>query len=658
MAFLFIVAIIYSGCSVNNEEVPAKSELIPGEWRFRGHLGNYIDTIATHRILDKTSWEIIYPETEDAFGLKEDDMNYPKSGQWRGEFWGKYMLSVIAAARYYHSEELEERIAIAVEGFLSHMEKNGSLSTYTKSDFVVGNNWNVWCRKYTLWGLVESWELLQDPEILNAAKRFTDHLISEVGPDAIDIVTTGRFYGMPSTSILQPMVKLYNATGEEKYLNYAKYIVEQWSQHPEGLPDILNKGLSGEPVHTWFPETDPSKWAKGYEFTHCVEGLVELYKVTLTEDYLKAAENIHEVLVKYERTPVGSVSLDDKFVGSANLINTLSEICDVVYWNRLSFELFKLTGENKYVEEMERALYNSLLCAFNQEGTWCLRRLRTSHMHVPAPNHFLQHHNCCTDNLPRGLFQAAELVLMKKGENEIYLSLFSEGEGNITLNDKKVRFEIGEDFLNNSMARTTITIDKPLVFQLHIRMPNWSNKTSFKINGEEYTGQISKNWLIIEREWTDGDIIEILFDIRLRWETFNPELFDSAYHSIDYYKERWASKQFSRGSNESLYKKYKHVIALDKNDALPQQKALTFFYGPIALARDIRISGEDIFSPVYEPENKNMVPVKLIETPANIWKVFEVNLGNEQILRFCNFSSAGNTWDKNSLFNTWCLLKK
>ncbi|MCF6357054.1 MAG: glycoside hydrolase family 127 protein, partial [Draconibacterium sp.] len=410
--------------------------------------------------------------------------------------------------------------------------------------------------------------------------------------------------------------------------------------------------------HTWFPKTDSYKWAKGYEFTSCVEGLAELYKVTGTEDYLKAAENIHQALVDFERTPVGSLSFNDKLIGSKGLINTISEICDVVYWNRLSFILFSITGESKYVEEMERALYNSLLFAFNKEGTWSLRRLRTSHMHIPATNHFLQHHQCCTDNLPRGLFQAADFALMKRNDNKIYLSLFNKGEGKILLKNKSVRIKIDGDFLSESKIETTISLKNSLYFQLYIRVPDWSNKTSFKINGEKYSGQIVDNWMIIDREWHDGDRIEIVFDIELRWETFNPELFDSTYHKIDFYNNVWAKMKFETGSNETNNSKYKHVVALKKSEALIQQKALAFFYGPIVLARDIRVSGEDIFFPIFMSDKKEFQSVKLIKSNGVIWKKFEVNLGNEQIIRFCDFSSAGNTWDKNSLFNTWCILRE
>ena len=654
---LFLWIISFYGCVPHTEQSIPDNELTPGEWHFKGHLGDYIDTIAKHRILDKKSWEAIYPETEEAFVLKVDDRNYPESGQWRGEFWGKYMLSAIAAAKYYHSKELKQRIAKAVDGLLSHMDKDGYLGTYKHPDFVEGNNWNVWCRKYTLWGLLESWELLREPKILDAAKKFTDQLMTIVGPGKKDIIKTGNFYGLPSTSILYPVVKLYRATGEKKYLDYAEYIVKQWSEHPEGIPDILNKGLSGEPVHTWFPDKDSYKWAKGYEFMSCVEGLVELYKVTGRERYFKAAENIYHAIEQYERTCVGSVSFNDKFVGSAGLINTLSEICDVVYWNRFSYALFSLTGESKYVDEMEWSLYNSLLCAFNKEGTWGLRRLRTSHIHVPATNHFLQHHQCCTDNLPRGLFQAAQFVLMKRGEDEVFLTLFNRGEGEILLKNKKVKFNMEGDFLNDSKVETTISPDQPLAFQLHVRIPKWSSKTSVKINGKDYPGEVVNNWMTIEREWKEGDRLDIAFDIPLRWMEFKPERFDSAYHPIQFYDKIWAGTKYEKGSNELNNRKYKNVKALNVNEALPQRSAVAFFYGPLVLSRDVRVTKGDIFSPIARPEDSNKVSVRLIEAPPDIWKGFEVHPGNDQTIRFCDFSSAGNTWSENSRFNTWCILK-
>ena len=170
-AFIGIFLLLsFTSCAVQETSTDQSSGLMPGKWKFHGHMGDYIDRISEQRILNEKNWDTIYPEIEKAFELREDDKNYPELGRWRGEFWGKYMLSVVAAARYYESEELKKRITKAVNGFLQHQEENGYLGTYQHSGFVIGNNWNVWCRKYTLWGLLECYGLLGDEKILTAAQ--------------------------------------------------------------------------------------------------------------------------------------------------------------------------------------------------------------------------------------------------------------------------------------------------------------------------------------------------------------------------------------------------------------------------------------------------------------------------------------------------------
>jgi arylsulfatase A-like enzyme/DUF1680 family protein len=629
----------------------------PSAWRFEGHIGQYIDRIAKNRLLDSNNWNRIYPETERAFRLRQDDISQPGKGLWRGEFWGKYLLSAIAASQYFHAAELKTRISLAVKGLLGTQDSDGYIGTYTNASFVTGSNWNVWCRKYTLWALIEAWQILGDDKILHSASRFADQLIRQVGPGSVDITKTGMFYGLPSSSILLPMVKLYQATGESKYLDYAMYIVRQWSVQPGGLPDILNKGLTGKAVNNWFPGTDSYQWAKGYEFISCVEGIVALYNVTGKTVYLQAAENIYESLLQHERTPVGSVSFDDKLVGSAGLINTVSEICDVVYWNRLSFALFKATGKEKYIAEMERSLYNALLCAYNQEGTWGLRRLRMSHQHIPAHNHFLQYHQCCVDNLPRGLFQAGEAVLTNiKGD--VYFSLFAPGEGEVALaSGSQLHVKTSGDFLATSAVTTTLTMARPEKFTFMIRMPAWSKKTIVKVNNIILKRTATGGWMAISREWKSGDSLKISFEIGLRWETFDPSKLDTSYHTINFYNAVWANMKFMPATNPSVNRRYKHVTALHPEDALPQRPAVTFFYGPLALARDIRVTGPDVFFPIAAPGECRDLSIHAAKMTQGIWKTFLLNLGKNSRVRFCDFSSAGNTWNKDSEFNTWCLLK-
>ncbi len=655
MAILRYLLLFFFAFLLSCAEDPP-SEPFRSTWKFNGLIGQYLDNVAGKRLLDAQRWQTIYPETENAFKLREDDDLYPERGQWRGEFWGKYILSAIEAYRYYQDDDLKSRIESAVDGLISCRDSNGYIGTYKNTGFLVGNNWNVWCRKYTLWGLLEAWELLGYDYILDAAKKFTDHLMSEVGPGAANIVETGNFYGMPSSSILEPVVMLYQTTGEKKYLDYARYIVDQWSAHPEGLPDILQKGLGRQPVHNWFPKNDPYHWAKGYEFTSCVEGLIELYRATDEERYFRAAENIYAVLAEWETTPVGSVSFNDKYVGSAGLINTVAEICDAVYWNRLSYRLFQLTGEVKYVDAFERTLYNSLLCAFNPEGDWGLRRLRMSHIHIPAQNHFLQHHQCCTDNLPRGLFQAAEMAFMERG-GEVCLNLFEQGFGQLGLpSGNKLKMSLEGDFLNAEPLKVCISLDRPEAFVLAVRIPEWSAHSWVEVNGTSHKPEVSADWIKISKRWTDGDQITIHFDLKINYELFDTSKVSTCHHGIEFYHKAWADMKFLGGSNETNNRRYSHVTSLPLAAALPHREAVALSYGPMVLSRDIRITGQDIFAPIRFPENPGAIILTRISTPADMRLALELDFGHGQIIRFCDFSSAGNTWSNESLFNTWCIV--
>ncbi len=653
LVFVFSFAIYAHAAPVADQVQDCVSPVPLGALRWEGHLGARLDTMAKARILDAEAWQKFYPETEDAFRLRQDDEKFPKQGVWRGEFWGKYTLAALAAQRYYQSAGLKQRLAQAARGLLSAQEANGYLGTYKHSDFFRGNTWNVWSRKYTLWGLLEARDLLGDePPILPAAERFMDHLRSEVGPGHMPICETGNFYGLPSDSILTPLLMLYRASGEPRFLDYARYIVQQWTQHPAGLPDVLRKGLAGQPLHTWFPE--PEKWAKSYEFISCVEGMVELYRLTGERDFLTAAENIHRQLVAWERSPVGTVSFNDKCVGSRRLINIVAELCDAVYWNRLSFDLFRLTKNPAYLDEIERTLYNALPCGVKPDGTWGLRRLRLTHEHVPAHPHFLKHHQCCVDNLPRGWFQAVETSLFTD-QDGLYLCLFNPATGAVELPGKgRVPLRIAGDFLADGAVEIAFDPAQPVEFTLFVRKPWWSTKTSALVNGKTTDAGSDKSWLAIRRSWQKGDVVRVAFEMPVRAEFFDPVSAPADEALVAWHRKEWGALGVIQ-LDPKTYKIVQQKTVTDA-DALPQHKACMFFRGPMALARDARL-GEVDFRAVLKqvPATLPATALQPVAAPAGIWKAFTLKLPAGGELKLCDFSSAGNTWDTRSRFAAWHL---
>lgn len=619
-----------------------------GDWHFGGFLGRRIDTLTGARICSDFARSEIHGETVEAFRKRIDDRMDPDSGYWQGEFWGKWILSAIAACRYYDDDQLRDLIAESVQAIMDTQDPDGYIGTYSESGFVeaVGDkmNWNVWCRKYTLWGLLGCHDLLGDDAILDAAARLTDHLLGQVGPGKTDIIRTGRMYGLPSTSILTPVVWLYRLTGHERYLEFGRYIVDQWSRHPEGPPDLLRRGLSGEPIHTWFPR--PQDWAKSYEFISCAEGLLHLYRVTGEDSYLEAVRNIHHNIRRWERSPVGSVSFNDKFVGSRRLINTVAEICDAVYWNRLSFELLRLTGEAHYAEEIERTLYNALLCGMKPDGTWALRRLRLSHRHLPSPRHCnLQHHHCCLDNLPRGLLQPARMALMRDEEG-IRCALLNPGRGTVrTPSGREVAVRIRGTYPENGRVVISLASKEPEWFALKLRIPAWSRHTRITVNGESAGAAPAGEWKTLARTWRPGDEVEMRLDMRVRTERFDPSHLAPDGALVEWSEEEWANMRDTGP--------YPSPPPLTTADALPHRQAVAFCRGPLVLSRDVRVGDEDLFDPLpadFPPDNPGAL--RPTTPPDQVWQSFDLETAGGTI-PLCDFASAGNTWDEESKFNTW-----
>lgn len=567
--------------------VPDRFAPLPaGHAKLAGHLGQQLDVMLAARYTSDFAKREVYPETVVALRQRVDDQIIKGRGFWQGEFWGKWMLGAIAAQRYTRDPELKEFIRRAAREALATQDASGYIGTYSKTDTTTG--WNVWCMKYTLWALVEAYDLLGDPDILTAARRQMDYLMTFVGPGKTGIAQTGQFMGLPSSSILQPLVRLYQDTGEPRYLDYAKYIAGQ-------MPGVMTKGLQGEPLHGWFPQ--PEKWAKAYEFMHCVEGLIELHRVTGNADYLRAAQNIAADIMRNERTIVGNISQDDKFNHAPLLPEAYSEVCDAVYWERLCTELLRLTGNVAYAHELERTLYNSLCGSMNSAGTWGVRRLALKAPHLPSPKHcWLEQHQCCVANAPRGLLQIAECAVMTARDG-VVVNLYLPGTFKSALpGGGELELVAQTDYPEGGTVNLRMNPARAQKFSLALRIPDWSRQTTVKVNGAPLTGIQPGSYFNISRTWTAGDRIELALDMRGRVTRF-PD----------------ANQKF---------------VAVER--------------GPVVLARDSLLPNT-VMNPAVAlaADQDGYVRLQARPAPKGFWMAFDAPLVGGGVIPLCDYSSVG-----------------
>ena len=208
---------------------------------------------------------------------------------------------------------------------LSLQREDGYLSTYRNSDnlypvdvvksalysgWEANYCWNVWGMKYTLWALIEAYEYMQDEKILTGAVKLADWIVAKFKADGTRVKDSGVMDGMPSSSILKPMLVIYRITGDEKYLQFGKDIVKEWSREDNERPNLITNALSGEAVADWYGLSAKklneghdlgADWVpKAYEMTSCFDGIIELYRITGDEILLNASKAFYEMLKKYE----------------------------------------------------------------------------------------------------------------------------------------------------------------------------------------------------------------------------------------------------------------------------------------------------------------------------------------------------------------------
>lgn len=452
-----------------------------GDTKFQGFLEEYMNRLFQHRIFSDFGKEQAYMEAEDALRYPHDDDTVV--GYWSGEFWGKLVISACRVAQYTGSEDLKQFLQAGALRVVSLAREDGYINSYADSDNIfpapqeevikeLGKecdwNWNIWCRKYTLWGLVECADLTGDARILQGACRLAKQLIHQLKDNNIRLGSTGttNFCGLPPGSILKPMLILYRMTGDTDFLDFSVEIGEDWDREDGLRPNLVRNGLSNTPVHTWYPHSE--LWAKAYEMMSCLDGLLELYRVTGEEKYFCAVRNIYDQLKKYEGNVLFSVGFNDIFANAAKYQNVLSEPCDVIHWMRLGSELFALTGDIKYMNEMEQSFYNAYVASVEDAGTWSARCVRTSGRHFRAePQSFTKYNHCCLDNLPRGYINMVQAAVMTDGES-IWLNHYCPLVSHAAVGDAATTVTVGDGYLQTSKVRITVEAEAPVTLRLRI----------------------------------------------------------------------------------------------------------------------------------------------------------------------------------------------
>lgn len=427
-------------------------------------------------------------------------LNQPGNHPWIGEHAGKFLDAACNSYEYEPNSNLKHIMDRVAQNLIFSQKKDGYLGTYSYD--MRWSKWDVWSLKYNLIGLLHYYQLSGYKPALNACLGMADLMCKTFGNDSgqRDIVNSGTHMGMAATSILEPMVDLYTLIGDEKYLNFCNYIIESYN-HKNG-PQIISTLQSTGRV-------DKVANAKAYEMLSNFVGILKLYKVSNNKLFLELMQKAWEDIYRNRLYITGTASnfeiFQDNHDLSANENDHMGEGCVTTTWLQFNYQLFSITGEMKYIDELERTSYNHLVGAENPVSGGV-----SYYTNLTGVKDYKTSISCCMSSIPRGISMIPLFVNGKINDNPTIL-LYEPGIFKTKLNGLEVGFICKTDFPKHGDVNLTIQTQKPTKFGIYFRIPYWCEKFELSVNGQPEK-IASKGFLFVERTWMNSDKVEIKFE--------------------------------------------------------------------------------------------------------------------------------------------------
>jgi DUF1680 family protein len=481
------------------DKVPNNFTAVPFQ---NQHFNGYLNTRFTQN-LEQRLLKV------DEFGLMGSYLNRPGIHPWAGEHVGKYLETASNVWKLTHNSALKKQMDRMMYELINTQLEDGYLGTYTPDQY--WTSWDVWSHKYNLHGLLAYYSTTGYQPALQACKKMGDLLCKIFGKNAgqMDIILAGTHIGMAATSVLDAMIELYKYTADKKYLDFCNYIVGAWEQDngPKLISSILATGKVKKVGN-----------GKAYEMLSNYVGLAKMYQVTGNMKFLKATEMAWQDVVDHQLYITGTSSShehfqEDDYLPATNKDN-MGEGCVTTTWLQLNQNLFAITGDIKYLNQLENSVYNHLLAAENPQ-TGCVS------YYTPLMNKkpFTCYITCCQSSVPRGIALVPNFTF--GNINSIPTVLFYEPAVytlQTTTKDKKVierTFQLEGNFPETGNMVLSVKSPAQASFALALRVPEWCTNYSATVGGKTYTGTPNQ-LLTIDRNWKPVDKVMIHFDMPVK----------------------------------------------------------------------------------------------------------------------------------------------
>ena len=519
---------------------------------------------------------------------------------WSGEFAGKHLLSAQLVYRVTSEPGLGKSIDRLVRELVSVQAPDGYLGPFSRDKRLTGDwTWDIWGHYHCILALLMYHEDSGWEPALTSARRAADLLCDTYLPGNFRMTNDGS-KGEQNYAIIHGMTALYRRTGDQKYLDMARWVIREWDR--PGTGEYITSALAGKPV-VEFP-------AHRWESAHDWQGIAEMYLLTGERDYLRAFTHIWRDCLRGDRHNTGGWTAGEGIQNNPYHPGAI-ETCCTVAWIALSIDMLRLTGDPLVADELELSTWNALLGGMHPTGRWWtyntpMDGAKRAAIHDIA---FQQRAgspelNCCSVNAPRGLGMIRDWAVMRTSTG---YALNWYGPGTITVpleTGGTLKLAQQTCYPLGGYTELRIGLDSSRAFTLDLRIPSWSEKTSVTVNGRAMEEVRPGTYLRLDRTWKNGDSIKI---------------------SLDLSPHFWSGERDCAGKT-SLYR------------------------GPLLLAWDQRWNeGKLADIPELDAEKIEFAPAEDSSFPTP-WALFRVKAADGREITLSDFATAGMT---GTLYRTW-----
>lgn len=406
----------------------------------------------------------------------------------------------------------------------SQME-DGYLNTYYQLNDIE-KRWTkigmheMYCAGHMIEGAIAYYKATGKKKFLDAAIKFADHLINTFGPEKRHWVTGHE-------EIELALVKLYYVTKEKKYLDMAYWLLEERGHgyYRPGFP--ANKEAAAY-MQDDVPVSEITD-VKGHAVRamYLYSGMTDVAAEKHLAEYLEALKKVWESVVyrnMYITGGIGSSRSNEGFMGDYFLPNKTAycETCasiGMVFWNHRMNMLLK---DAKYADVLERSLYN-LMSGISLEGSLFFY---ANPLESDGDYHRTSWFStaCCPSNMARFIPSVGNYIYLT-GEDELFVNLYIGSETDIKLKGKSLKVKQKTNYPWDGKILLELSSPSSTDFTIYMRIPEWCQKFTLKLNGEKIANPAVKNgYIALPGSWGQKDKIELILDMPVKVVSSDPQV--------------------------------------------------------------------------------------------------------------------------------------